>query len=67
MTKIIAYRGPSNRLALLRSDKTVYWIGVFDPRMTHQNGEPLYYCLDGYYKTEGEGLMALEELRGDEF
>lgn len=66
MTEILAYHSKTSDLALLDSDGQ-YWIGSYDPHLTHQNGEPLYVFVDGDFKTLKEGLDRLKQLTGNEF
>jgi hypothetical protein len=35
--------------------------------LTHQNGEPMYYYVDGYFDSEEDGLQALETSSKDIF
>lgn len=66
MTTIIEYHHKTSELALLRSlDK--YWVGAYNPNMTHQNDEPNYYFITGFFDTEQEGSDALQNLTGEEF
>ncbi len=66
MTTLIAYHHLTQDLALFESDGD-YWIGSYFPRATHQNGEPPFILIDGYWKNKADGLQRLGELRGDEF
>lgn len=64
-TKFVAYHEKTNDIALLNSDGK-YWIGAYSSRLTHQNGEPLYYFLENV-DNESAGLQRLKEMTGDEF
>lgn len=66
MSNLIAYHKATTDLALFESEGA-YWIGSFSPYLSHQNGEPPYVLIDGYWPTEAEGQQRLAELRGDEF
>ena len=66
MTNLIAYHKATTDLALFESEGS-YWIGSFDPFLSHQNSEPPYVLIDGYWTTEAEGQQRLADLRGDEF
>jgi hypothetical protein len=65
MTKLIAYHHFTTDLALFESDGD-FWIGSYFPQASHQNGEPPYCLIRGYFKTECVGLAELQKLRGDE-
>lgn len=65
MTNLIAYHHLTQDLALFESEGD-YWIGSYNPHLAHQNGEPRYSLIDGYYSTADAGLKRLAELRGDE-
>jgi hypothetical protein len=66
MTTLIKHHAVTCDLALFESEGQ-YWVGSYSPFLTHQNGEPPYVLLSGYYQTEEDGLQALSALRGDEF
>lgn len=66
MTSIIAYHEKTHDLALLESDGK-YWIGSYGKFLTHQNGEPPYYLINGYFASEEEGVQVLQQLTGNEF
>ena len=38
-----------------------FWIGEYDPHLTHQNGEPLYVWVDGLYDTKFDAEIALRD------
>lgn len=66
MTEVLAFHHKTNELALLRSYGD-YWIGSMLYHCEHQNGEPLYGFVFGYFKTEEEGMVRLLECSGEEF
>jgi hypothetical protein len=66
MTTLIAHHPKTQDLALFESDG-VFWIGSYNPHMTHQNNEPMYVWIRGDYTTEAEGMDNLNKLTGDEF
>lgn len=66
MTECIAYHPKTQDLALFESDG-VFWIGSFNPNLSHQNGEPMYVWIRGDYTNEAEGVQVLNALTGDEF
>ena len=66
MTKVVAYHSKTADLALFNSDEQ-FWIGSYNSFLTHQNGEPPYVLIDGYFSNEQEGLARLAELSGNEF
>lgn len=65
-TQFIAYHTKTNDLALFNSDGQ-YWIGSYSPFCTHQNAEPPYILIEGYFTSEHDGLAALHKLTGNEF
>ena len=66
MTDLVAFHPKTNYLALLVSCGD-YWVGSHMCCPTHQNGEPPYGFVFGYYKTLEEGMAALTACSGDEF
>jgi hypothetical protein len=66
MTQLIAYHAKTADLALFESNGQ-YWIGSYFSQASHQNGEPPYVLIEGYFSSEQEGRDRLEQLRGDEF
>lgn len=67
MTKLIKYHSKTEEVALFNSDGE-YWIGSYNPYLTHQNvGEPMYSFIRGYWYTEDEGVAVLQTLTGNEF
>lgn len=66
MTTLIAYHAETQDIALFISEGD-YWIGSYGPQMSHQNGEPPYYLISGYYTTEAAGLDALKKTHKDAF
>lgn len=66
MTKIVAYHQKTWKLALLKSDEE-YWIGSYMPNVKHQNGEPAYNFVFGYFNTVEEGVERLSKCSGSEF
>ena len=66
MTTLVKYHRKTTELALFESDGE-YWVGAFSPHTQHQNGEPPYYYIAGYWKTEREGLDELTQMTGEEF
>jgi len=60
MTTLIEYHHKTKDMALFESDGN-YWIGSYSPWMTHQNGEPLYCFVNGYFET------VEDEIRRDYF
>lgn len=66
MTEVLAFHPKTNELALLRSYGD-YWIGSILFHFEHQNGEPPYGFVFGYFKTEEEGMARLLECSGEEF
>ena len=48
-----------NEQALLQDDDGTYWLGYFDPNLTHQNGEPdfVWECDIAKGATEQEALQ----------
>lgn len=66
MTSLVEYHTKTHDLALFESNGK-YWIGCYDSFLTHQNGEPQYYLIDGVFATKEEGLQALHKLTGNEF
>ena len=65
MTTLIEYHHKTKEMALFESDGN-YWIGSYSPQLTHQNGEPLYCLVKGYFKTAEEGLQEMSAMTGDE-
>lgn len=39
-----------------------YWVGVYDPYLRHQNGEPMYVFEDGYFQHVDAALAVMYEL-----
>jgi|688.fasta_scaffold15859_22 hypothetical protein len=66
MSRFVKYHNETNEVALFESDGK-YWIGAYGPFLTHQNGEPMYYYVDGYFDSEEDGLQALETSSKDIF
>ena len=66
MTNLIAYHHNTADVALFQSDDGLYWIGSYSPFLTHQNGEPPYVLIDGYWEVEDYGLDRLRQLSGNE-
>lgn len=64
-TELISYHHKTQDLALFLSDGD-YWIGSYFPHASHQNGEPPYVLIRGYFKTKEEGVSVLLTLKGDE-
>ena len=54
MTNLIAYHHVTADLALFESDGD-FWIGSYYPHASHQNGEPPYCLIRGYFKTAEDG------------
>ena len=65
-TKLIKCHPNTCELALFESDAK-YWVGSYSPHLSHQNSEPPYIFLDGYWNTEKEGVQYLHRLNGTEF
>ena len=65
MTNLIAYHHVTTDLALFESDGD-FWIGSYFPQASHQNGEPPYCIIRGYFKTAADGLTELAMLQGNE-
>lgn len=68
MDQLIKYHHNTIDLALFESDGE-YWVGSYNPHLTHCNVDcpyPFSY-LKGYFETEAEGLEVLNSLRGNEF
>ena len=55
----VAQHPTDSDLELFINDEGKYWVGCYDPRMTHQNGEPLSYYIDGFFDTVEEGIAVL--------
>lgn len=66
MTQLIAYHTKTTDLALFESNGK-YWIGFYLPQASHQNGEPPYVLIEGYFPNDLEGLARLNELSSDDF
>lgn len=66
MTNIVQYHPSTNNLALFESHGQ-YWVGSWSPHTTHQNGEPQYVFVDGYWAALEEGTAALIQMTGNEF
>ena len=66
MTDLVAFHPKTIDLALFVSYGD-YWVGSLMCCPTHQNGEPPYGFVFGYYKTFEEGMAALTACLGDEF
>lgn len=45
-SKLIRYHAATEDLALFLTDEGVYWIGEYDPFLTHQTDEPNYVWVD---------------------
>lgn len=65
MTKLVTYHSKTTDIALFETNG-FFWIGSYDPFLTHQNGEPQYLCIEGVYSLE-DGLKVLQNMTGDEF
>lgn len=65
MTELITYHHATQDIALFKSNDQ-FWIGSYFPQATHQNGEPPYLLIDGYWEDIRDGLQRLSELHGDE-
>lgn len=66
MTELIAYHHKTCDLALFKSEND-FWIGSYDPHLTHQNDQPPYVLIRGYFSSESEGIDCLAQLAGNEF
>ena len=69
MSLLVKYHAQTAQIALFNSGGE-YWIGSYNPHLTHQNwDEPMYSYsfIRGYWYTEGEGLAVLQTLTGKEF
>ena len=66
VSEVVAYHPKTCELALLRSYGD-YWIGSLMSAPMHQNGEPPFGFVFGYYKTFEEGMARLNECSGEEF
>jgi hypothetical protein len=66
VTQLISYHKKTQDLALFSSDGQ-YWIGSYMPTLTHQNSEPPYILIRGFYSSREEGELVLASLKGDEF
>ena len=65
-TKLIQYHPKTAELALFETNNK-FWVGSYSPNMSHQNGEPPYYFIRGYYSCKDVGIKVLNQLVGDEF
>ena len=67
MTDLVAFHPKTKDLALLVSYGD-YWVGSLMLCCPgHQNDEPPYGFVFGYYKTLEEGMATLTACSGDEF
>ena len=66
MTTIIAYHRVTTEVALLLSDDG-YWIGSYSKFCRHQNGEPPYIFIEGFFEDDVAGKARLAEMTGEEF
>ena len=66
MTDIVKHHEKTKDVALLVTGNR-YWIGSYDPHLAHQNFEPMFAFVKGYFSTESEGLSALSKCTGNEF
>lgn len=66
MTTLVKYHKNTNNIALFESDGQ-YWIGAYGPHLTHQNGEPMFYLIRGYFTEEDTASAELDRLTGNEF
>jgi hypothetical protein len=65
MTELIKHHNKTEDIALFESEG-FFWIGSYDPFLTHQNGEPPYIWISGNYSSIQEGLKILQNMTGDE-
>ncbi len=66
MTRRVVYHHLTTDLALFETNGR-FWIGSYFAPATHQNGEPPYVLIDGYFDTEDQGRARLAEMVGSEF
>ena len=64
-TNCVAYHPKTDDVALFESDGQ-FWVGSYIPGMTHQNGEPSYVLIRGYFDTAEQGIQVLNTLTGNE-
>ncbi len=43
-----------------------YWVGVHDPYLRHQNGEPMYVFEDGYFQHFEDAVDVLYKLHKED-
>lgn len=66
MTELIQYHPKTRDLALFLGEDG-YWIGSYFQQATHQNGEPPYYIISGYFSSEDTARGVLTAMTGNEF
>lgn len=65
VSKIVNYHTLTREIAVLESDGE-FWIGGYSKWLTHQNGEPLYYFLLGYFNTLDEAITRMNNMTSEE-
>lgn len=66
-SSIVKYHRTTTDIAVLKTEDGKFWIGGYVSFLTHQNGEPPYIFINGYWETETEALNELGQLTGNEF
>jgi hypothetical protein len=60
---IVKYHDKTTDLAVfIANEDGMYWIGEYDPFCTHQNSEPPYVMIEGYWDCEHDALSRLSQL-----
>lgn len=66
VSQIAVYHPQTCEVALLECGGE-FFVGAYNRHLTHQNGEPPYSFVSGYYSSLEEGLEALENTPPDAF
>ena len=66
-SSIVKYHRATTDIAVLKTEDGEFWIGGYGSFLTHQNGEPPYYFIKGYWETETEALNELGQMTGNDF
>jgi hypothetical protein len=65
-TILLKYHKNTADIALFCSEG-LYWIGAYNSFLVHQNGEPPYMLIKGYFNDLKDAEGVLDQLTGCEF
>jgi hypothetical protein len=66
MTTLVQYHKVTTDIAIFETEGK-FWIGSYDPYLTHQTAEPAYINLYGNYDELKSAQEVLQNMTGKEF